>query len=167
MEYYTVYTFHRIKSKTLFFLKRILSIVGRQAVFATGYCVTLLLMYGISCGELPDIEYIEYLIKYIIALTYSGAFFGIICCTLSLFFDSRNSVLSVMILMLLLSFISMMFSNFLSSRNLLLILNPITTITIIAEKLSVEFVKDCLIIMSVLFLEAIVAVTICKRKELS
>ncbi len=167
VDYYTIYIFHRIKSKKIFFLKRIFSIIGRQAVFGAGYCITLLLLCGISCNELPDMECIGYLIKYIIAITYSGTFFGIICCTLSVFFDSRNAVLATMIFMLLLSFISMMFSNFLSSAKVLLILNPITTITIISENLLAEYFKDCLIIMSVLFLETIIAIVICKRKELS
>ncbi len=167
VDYYTIYTFHRIKSKNIFFLKRIFSIIGRQAVFGAGYCITLLLLCGISCSELPGMECIGYLIKYIVALTYSGTFFGIICCTLSVFFDSRNAVLATMIFMLLLSFISMMFSNFLSSAKILLILNPITAITIISENLLAEYFKDCLIIMFVLFLETIIAIVICKRKELS
>lgn len=166
-DYYTIYTSYRIKSKNIFFFKKILSIVGRQAVFGVGYCITLLLLCGISCREMPDLECMKYLVKYIIAITYSGAFFGIVCCTLTVFFDSRIAVLVIMILMLSLSFISMMFSDFLGSRDLLLIMNPITTITIISENAIFKFVKDCLIIMSVLFLETIAAITICKRKELS
>lgn len=165
VNYYTIYTFNRIPCKTTFFIKRMSLIAVKQVVFSAIYCFTILALCCISCRELFDINCLLIVLKSILALTYACTFFSIICSTITLFFDERIAVLITMITTLILTYITITFSDFFSNVQMLVIINPITTATITEHHSPISLMIDCILLILVLLIEALILTYVCKRKE--
>lgn len=166
VNYYTIYTFNRISSKTIFFLKRMVLIFVKQLIFSAAYCSVIMVLCAISCRRVFDADCYGILLKSIAAITYSGAFFSIISCTAALFYDARSAILIILIIMLISAFASMTLSDLLAGSTQLLIINPITTITIAAMEFSPQLISALLLSGMVILIEMLIAVWICQRKEL-
>lgn len=166
-KYYTVYTFGRIAFKRIFFAKCLMNVCIRQIVFSICYCSMLMLLSMFSCRA--GLEVNDYLlillVKAVVAIAYGCIFFGIITAVAALFADERAAVLLTIVLVLGLAFISMSFSDISFIDSQWFVVNPVMSVTIINMDLTQTFiVAGRMFVITVL--EIMMAVNVCKRKEL-
>ena len=105
------------------------------------------------------------LVKAVVAIAYGCIVFGIITAVAALFVDERTAVLFIIVLVLGLSFISMSFSDMSFINSHWFVVNPVISVTIINMDLTQTFMASGRMFV-ITVLEIMMAVNVCKRKEL-
>lgn len=105
------------------------------------------------------------LVKAVVAIVYGCIVFGIITAVAALFADERTAVLFIIVLVLGLSFISMSFSDVSFINSHWFVVNPVMSVTIINMDLTQTFMASGRMFV-ITVLEIMMAVNVCKRKEL-